>query len=180
VLLKQRSVTAEIAALTAQLADARKALAWAKAQPPRVVDPSQESPETQATIRMNVAALKSLGMAGRLWANDHGGTQMPTNSSQMGAATEGGGWPAQATVNQFEFINQGRTLSPIEADLIMMRDQPVQLHDGSWLRHYAMVDGQVMAFVSADGNFDSFEQYHTAAPGSVNPSAPAIQPASGR
>ena len=63
--------------------------------------------------------------------------------------------------------------------MILMRDQPIQLHDGLWERHYVFVDGQVQSVVSADGNFDAFEAAHTAVPGSIKPIVPPGRPDAG-
>ena len=141
-------------------------------------DDSKESPETERLIATRVQALKALGMMGRLWANDHADT-MPTNKSQMVGVLNMGHWPPEASLDHFEFLDHPRPVSEGEHILILMRDQPIQLHDGRWERHYLFVDGMVTPVFSVDGDFDTFEAAHTAIPDSVKPSAPTLQAAPG-
>jgi RNA polymerase sigma factor (sigma-70 family) len=127
------------------------------AQPANVSLQSVEKAEALRAITVN--ELKIIGHACRVYSHHNGG-QLPTDWSQLGKFTQGGG-AAEAGVgtNSFEIVSYDNPLTANSPSyLFYAREiQPRQLPYGIWSRVYLCVDGSVQTLQSADDNFSGWE-----------------------
>jgi RNA polymerase sigma factor (sigma-70 family) len=109
--------------------------------------------------------LRSLGVAFRLYAVDHGG-QFPSNLDQMAPYFAKQHLSLTGT-NEIDLLYQGSldllsNASP--GEVIVFRDQEVwRGPEGKWTRVYGMADGSTQA-IESDDNFQSWEAKHTFPP----------------
>jgi Ni/Co efflux regulator RcnB len=165
---------AEVARLRQQTAQQQAMLAT---RPPVVVAPVANPPSVatedqlkqQATNAAIVNAMKQLGLAARIFAQDNNDT-MPTNFDQMKAEL-----PPQfsggVTLDQFEFMPQSGPVTDRQPNTILFRERvPRQTPDGQWVRCYTLVDGSVQQATSQTPDFSAWEAPHlaTAAAGQGN------------
>jgi RNA polymerase sigma factor (sigma-70 family) len=133
------------------------------ASQPQVRLPTQAQTEWHTTNSMNAARLIELGMI--MFAGDNS-NQFPTNFSQFSNLTDGmTNQTSGIGTEAFEFINAGLEDNQNARDKIILREQmPFRTPEGKWARTYGFGDGHVEVQVSADGNFEAFEQQHMASP----------------
>jgi RNA polymerase sigma factor (sigma-70 family) len=110
-----------------------------------------------------VNALKIVGTAFRIYANDNNGLY-PTNfaecANELGNVTNFSGGLSLDSFG-FELVNAGK-VSPRYPQAIAVREQaPRPSPLGGWDRAYLYGDGSVQQASSPDGNFDAWEQAHT-------------------
>jgi hypothetical protein len=174
VLLKQRSAPAEIAGLTAQLAEARKQLGAEKAQARKDVERAYDGAAAMNESRDIVDALKYIGVASRLFANDHNNLYATTLEQLKYALPPQ--LPGNIAPESFEFVAQDHPLTPADAGLFLMREKiPRTIKsrgNGHFMRAYLNGDGSVQMMISPDGNFDAIEQAAQEGAVAANPPAP--------
>ncbi len=97
--------------------------------------------------------LKQLGLAARLFANDHNETY-PTNFEQMTRELA-----PNFPVEHYEFVRHAKPINEGTPQLLLFREkQPRQQPDGSWARAYTRADGSVMEPHSETREFEDWEK----------------------
>ena len=151
----------EIQGLQGTANDARKA-DWAKAEAAlrsAEAERDTEAAETEA-IELHlrtVNSMKHLGLAARIFCNDHA-DQLPRTFEEMKVALEGAAG-ADNMLDRFEFYPQPRAISETEPQLFLFREkEPRRTSDGKWQRCYTLVDGSVQTAGSDTADFAAWEQ----------------------
>ncbi|MEP6663871.1 MAG: hypothetical protein ABJC04_09430, partial [Verrucomicrobiota bacterium] len=112
--------------------------------------------EFEAHQASTVNAMKQLGLALRLYAQDHN-NQYATNFDQMKNEIPPK-FPGHVGLDAFEFVNAG-LVNETMLDIITFRERiPSRTPAGTWERVYTLADGSVQKIESPDGNFDEFEK----------------------
>ncbi|MDQ6631342.1 MAG: sigma-70 family RNA polymerase sigma factor [Verrucomicrobiota bacterium] len=107
-----------------------------------------------------VNALKLLGLAIRLYANDNKG-QFATNFLQITNELPKT-FPGGITLEAFEFAPHSQFVDETMPNMIIFREKnPRQLSNGKWERVYTFADGSAQKQQSDDGNFDAYEKEHS-------------------
>jgi RNA polymerase sigma factor (sigma-70 family) len=166
-LLKLRGQVGALRQQASELEQARKATSAANQ---RVHEVEQDlaatlSSKAQFTAHEDatVNAAKQLGLAMRIYQNDHD-QEYPTSFLQLtnelgGSFTIGG-----IDVYAFEFVNVG-ALRVDYPGMIELRERLArQAPDGTWRRIYGLADGSVQTAASSDGNFDAWEKQNSQSP----------------
>ena len=110
-----------------------------------------------------VNAMNQLGLAMRIWSNDHG-LQYATNFNQLSNELGGSFTIGGIDIYAFEFVNIG-LLKPAYPGVIWLRERLArQAPDGTWNRIYGFADGSVKKAASSDGNFDAWEKQNQVSP----------------
>jgi hypothetical protein len=108
-----------------------------------------------------VNAMKQLGLAVRLYANDHGdlyATNFDQIANELGEYERGGLYKNPILTN-VDFVNVG-VVNGQHPQMILFRErQARQAPDGTWHRIYGLSDGSVQTATSPAGNFDAWEKY---------------------
>lgn len=118
-----------------------------------------------------VNAAKQIGLAMKLYADDHNGS-FATNLVQL---TKDGGsgylmvstnsvFAGNIKLDSFEIVNVGMTDGEYPQAILLREKIACQTPDGQWQRIYELADGSVWTQTSADGNFDAYEQQHSPQP----------------
>lgn len=123
---------------------------------------TQDDFKQAAIAKMSDARL--LGLAELMYAQSNQG-QVATNMSQLSQYLTNADSALTGT-NNFELV-QAAALSGVTnpGSILLMREvQTWQTASGTWARTYLFVDGHAEVHVEPSGNFDVFEQQHSAAP----------------
>jgi RNA polymerase sigma factor (sigma-70 family) len=134
-----------------------------RATTPAPVQPAQDTVDpVEEELAKNVdTCLKQLGLAARIFATDHG-DKPPTTFEEIKSELPAQ-LPGDLSLDQFEFVQHQRTVSLTDHDLILFRErQARRLSDGKWVKGYALMSGATTSHVSDDGNFEAWENEHTA------------------
>jgi RNA polymerase sigma factor (sigma-70 family) len=125
--------------------------------------PTQAQYDWHRTNTINAAKFVELAMI--MFAGDNH-NRYPTNFSQISNLTEGmTNQTSGIGPEAFEFVNAGSANNQVASNKIILREQsPFRTTDGKWARTYGFGDGHVEIQISADGNFDAFEQQHMIPP----------------
>ncbi|MBI4659548.1 MAG: sigma-70 family RNA polymerase sigma factor [Verrucomicrobia bacterium] len=139
-----------------RLEAAQTALAAAQA------DTAQTQAKLLSTERID--ALKELGLAARVWAQDNDGAPPPTFRDMTNELAKGTN--LDLFLEPFEYVQHGRPIRGMtEPQMFLFREkQPRRLPDGKWARAYTFVDGHVEERTSAAGDFSEWERQHIAPP----------------
>jgi hypothetical protein len=111
-------------------------------------------------------ALKMVGIALRLYADENGG-QYPTNLLQLTGPL--GPYTNSWTIGgidlwDFEFVNAG-AVSLEHPNMVALRERRArQTPDRTWQRIYCFADGSVQAATTFDGNFEAWEKANAYSP----------------
>jgi RNA polymerase sigma factor (sigma-70 family) len=110
-----------------------------------------------------VNALKIIGTAFRIYANDNNGLY-PTNfaecANELGNVTNFSGGLSLDSFG-FELVNAGKVNESYPQAIAAREQVPRPSPLGGWDRVYLYGDGSVQQASSPDGNFDAWEQSHT-------------------
>ncbi len=97
---------------------------------------------------------KRIGLALRIYANDHGdvfATDLLSVTNELADVPK-------ERLDGFELVNVG-TANPNNPQAILARERaPRRTPQGAWERTYVLCDGSVQRVKSPDGNFDGWEQ----------------------
>ncbi len=157
----------EVARLRRQ-APAAPASPVARTQPPGSAQPADggavnDEQRFRAQISRRVNALKNLGLAARLYANDHE-DQYPTTLEPLLpllGIEAGGSFSGGVPLEEFEFYPQPRVPTESEPQLILFREKrPLTGPNGQEVHVFALADGSVQQ-VTAD-RLAEFERAGTA------------------
>jgi RNA polymerase sigma factor (sigma-70 family) len=107
-----------------------------------------------------VNVLKQIGLAERIYANDHN-EQFTTNYDQMTTEISTNDFHGSVNLWDFEFMNAG-LLDINQPQVIAARERiPRQAPDGKWHRAYLFVDGSVQSIAEDDpSQFTAYEQQY--------------------
>ncbi len=145
--------------LHAMLGSRREQLAQAQQRTERI----QAEIAAEVLRDHTVNALKTIGMASRVWATDHDDT-FPNRFIQMTNElahhyTEGFG--GNLHLENFEWVKHARPVSVNEPQYVLFREkQPRQLPNGTWERCYTHCDGSVITYRSDSPDFVAVEEKH--------------------
>jgi RNA polymerase sigma factor (sigma-70 family) len=159
-LLKLRG---EVSVLRRQADDASQKAQIAEQKLTLVLSGSAQFKAHQVSARN---AMKMVGMALRLYADENGG-QFPTNLLQLTGPL--GPYTNSWTIGgidlwSFDFVNAG-AVSLEHPNMVALRERLArQAPDGTWQRIYGFADGSVQTATSYDGNFDTWEKANTYLP----------------
>jgi RNA polymerase sigma factor (sigma-70 family) len=115
-----------------------------------------------------VNATKQLGLAMRIYANDHN-DQFATNFVQFANELKDivkadGKMVGEVRLSDIEFLN-AELVNETKPEMIIFREKaPRQTPDGKWQRVYGLADGSVQTIGSANGNFDAYEKQNSPPP----------------
>ena len=101
--------------------------------------------------------MKQLGLAARIYSNDHH-DQLPRSFEEFKA--EIGEFVSRGPgLEPFEFYPQPRAIGETEPQLFLLREkEPRRRPDGVWERAYTLVDGSVQNYVSPTPDFSEIER----------------------
>jgi RNA polymerase sigma factor (sigma-70 family) len=155
---------ARVAELTRELkaAKARQAVAAPEPEPEVPADTDVVALMAQYNARLisRVNVGKLLGLAARIYANDH--ESLPTTLESLSPYLSAGSLPNGIPVDQFEFFPQPRAISEAEPQMILFRERQAEPRpDGSWTRVYVLVDGSVQQ-ISSEERMAEIERVGTA------------------
>jgi hypothetical protein len=153
-----REQTNLVAALQAQQRELKARL---EVEATAVKAPSADDQFKNSRINV-VNALKIIGTAFRIYANDHD-DRFPTSfnmiQNELGGTTNASGnFPGNIPLTSFEMVNVGTATDRYPLMFAAREKNPCQNPDGSWQRMYLLADGSVQQLGSSDGDFDAVEQ----------------------
>ena len=107
-----------------------------------------------------INALKEIGLAMRIYANDHG-YQFATNFDQITNELGHTNFPGNISLDAFEFMNAGQVDVTMPQMAILRERVARRTPTGdSWEREYGLADGSVQTAYNENGDFsDSDKQY---------------------
>jgi RNA polymerase sigma factor (sigma-70 family) len=155
---------ARVAELTRELkaAKARQAVVAPEPEPEVSTDTDVVALMAQYNVRLisRVNVGKLLGLAARLYANDH--ESLPTTLESLSPYLSAGSLPNGTAYEQFEFFPQPRAISEAEPQMILFRERQAEPRpDGGWTRVYVLVDGSVQQ-ISGEERMAELERLGTA------------------
>lgn len=129
--------------------------AAAAAQAPVHPDDEQLRFEGMSVRMVNTG--KRIGLAMRIWANDHADV-LPTDL--LSVTNEMGDIPINLR-DGFELVNVGKATLNNPESILARERAPRRNPQGGWERAYVLCDGSVQRVNSPEGNFDGWEQPNT-------------------
>jgi len=172
----------ELMKLRGEMNRVRRELAEAQAQVKLQVSRQQVQQKAAEQAEASRESSRELGIAKlnytkgwllALWnyAQQHEGKVPPDFESAKSFATEPATTQANLAPEQFEIVYNGslNDLTNAPSVIVMREKQPWQTTGDGWSRTYGFADGHSEIHRTPDGNFESWEAQHTAAPAAPTP-----------
>jgi RNA polymerase sigma factor (sigma-70 family) len=140
--------------LQRELAELRQQLVAAQSGTKLASDSIQANQLREQTV----SAMKQLGLAARIFANEHG-ESLPQSFLQIrGQLGPDPVLPAGMSLERFEFVEHERLIKETEPELILIREkEPRKQPDGKWARAYTLGDGSVQQITFDTEDFSEWE-----------------------